>query len=120
MLKYCDTDKLGAIAVENFKNCLLSADIGLTYEDAQKINRNNPKDKKGKIDYMRFLKDVNASVNFKTSLDDVGKLARNIKVYMRSRNINSLKLIKQIKIMTHNVDNYENKVTPDDFHKFLM
>jgi hypothetical protein len=34
MLKYCDTNKLGAIAVENFKNCLLSADIGLNYEDA--------------------------------------------------------------------------------------
>jgi len=49
---------------------------------------------------MHFLKDVNTSINIKTALDDVGKLARNIKVYMRSRNMNTSKLIKQIKVMT--------------------
>jgi len=34
MFKYCDSNKLGGIAVENFKNCLISADVGISFKDA--------------------------------------------------------------------------------------
>lgn len=34
MFQYCDTNKLGGIEGENFKNCLVSASIGLSYREA--------------------------------------------------------------------------------------
>lgn len=44
MFQYCDTNKLGGIEGENFKNCLVSASIGLSYREAQKMSRYTEKD----------------------------------------------------------------------------
>ena len=84
---------MGGIAIENFKNCLLNAKIGLKEEDAKKIVRYNAKDRNGNIDYHDFLKSINSACMEKKDIDNVGKLARNIKVYMRSRNMTAKKLI---------------------------
>jgi Ca2+-binding EF-hand superfamily protein len=71
-----DAKNQGVLSVSDFKSCVFQANLGFSMNEINRLTRYLDREKDGKIDYSKFLKQIEDVFFEKHTADDLTKFAR--------------------------------------------